>query len=269
MTTKIPSSMFESVPASQANIDASVAAAIAAEVTARNAAIAAAVAGVAASPSGTMAPFAGAAAPSGWLFAYGQAVSRATYSALFTAISTAFGVGDGSTTFNLPDMRGRSASGKDDMGGAAAGRTTVTLTGTKASTSNGIITSLSSTAALAVGMKAFGTGIGTNAAIISIDSGTQVTLSVNSTSAGSTSIRFAVVDGATLGAVGGAHTHVLSVAQMPAHTHDTASLSGSGGLEYATAGSQAAQATTSTSSGGGQSHPIMPPAIVLNYIIKT
>ena len=107
-------------------------------------------------PPGTMVPFSGAAAPTDWLFCYGQAVSRATYAALFTAIGTTYGVGDGSTTFNLPDMRGRLAAGKDDMGGTAASRMSVTLTGTKASTSNGNITGLSSTAGLAVGMKAFG-----------------------------------------------------------------------------------------------------------------
>ena len=63
-------------------------------------------------------------APSLWLLCYGQAVSRSTYSALFTAVSTAFGVGDGSTTFNLPDMRGRFPLGQDDMGGTPANRVT-------------------------------------------------------------------------------------------------------------------------------------------------
>jgi microcystin-dependent protein len=75
-------------------------------------------------PSGAVMPFAGSAAPSGWLFARGQAVSRTTYAALFTAISTTYGVGDGSTTFNLPDLRGRVAAGRDDMGGSAANRIT-------------------------------------------------------------------------------------------------------------------------------------------------
>lgn len=75
-------------------------------------------------PAGAVLAFAGATAPSGWLLCYGQAVSRTTYSALFTAIGTAHGTGDGSTTFNLPDMRGRVAAGKDDMGGSAASRLT-------------------------------------------------------------------------------------------------------------------------------------------------
>ena len=73
-------------------------------------------------PVGTVVDYAGTSAPSGWLFCYGQAVSRTTYSALFTALSTTYGTGDGSTTFNLPDLRGRVGAGKDDMGGASAGR---------------------------------------------------------------------------------------------------------------------------------------------------
>jgi microcystin-dependent protein len=68
--------------------------------------------------------YAGSSAPTGWLLCYGQAVSRSTYSALFTAISTTYGVGDGSTTFNLPDCRGRVSAGKDDMGGSSANRLT-------------------------------------------------------------------------------------------------------------------------------------------------
>jgi len=74
--------------------------------------------------SGMMMPFAGSTAPSGWLLCYGQAVSRTTYSSLFTAIGTTYGSGDGSTTFNLPDLRGRVIAGQDDMGGSSANRLT-------------------------------------------------------------------------------------------------------------------------------------------------
>jgi len=73
-------------------------------------------------PAGAVVPYAGTAAPAGWLFSYGQAISRTTYATLFAALSTTYGVGDGSTTFNLPDIRGRAAFGKDDMGGAGASR---------------------------------------------------------------------------------------------------------------------------------------------------
>lgn len=49
--------------------------------------------------------YSGVSAPTGWLFCDGSAISRATYSALYSIIGTAFGVGDGSTTFNLPNMQ--------------------------------------------------------------------------------------------------------------------------------------------------------------------
>jgi microcystin-dependent protein len=57
-------------------------------------------------PAGAIMAFAMNAVPSGWLAANGDAVSRSTYAALFAVIGTGYGVGDGSTTFNLPDLRG-------------------------------------------------------------------------------------------------------------------------------------------------------------------
>jgi len=79
-------------------------------------------------PVGCVIPFAGAAAPTGWLLCQGQAVSRTTYAQLFSVIGTTYGSGDGSTTFNLPDMRGRVAVGSDANLGAAAGVQSVSLT---------------------------------------------------------------------------------------------------------------------------------------------
>jgi microcystin-dependent protein len=60
--------------------------------------------------------------PNGWLECGGQAVSRTTFVALFAVIGVTYGVGNGSTTFNLPDLRGRVTAGKDDMGGVSANR---------------------------------------------------------------------------------------------------------------------------------------------------
>ena len=76
------------------------------------------------SPTGSVIAFAGTAAPTDWLLCYGQAVSRTTYAALFAVVSTTYGVGDGSSTFNLPDLRGRVVAGQDDMGGSSANRLT-------------------------------------------------------------------------------------------------------------------------------------------------
>lgn len=61
-------------------------------------------------------------APTGWLKANGAAVSRTTYAALFAAIGTTYGAGNGSTTFNLPDLRGEFIRGWDDARGADPGR---------------------------------------------------------------------------------------------------------------------------------------------------
>lgn len=74
--------------------------------------------------SGMLMPYAGATAPTGWFLCYGQAVSRTTYADLFAVVGTTYGAGDGSTTFNLPDLRGRVIAGKDDMGGVSADRLT-------------------------------------------------------------------------------------------------------------------------------------------------
>jgi hypothetical protein len=65
---------------------------------------------------GLMLPYGGTTAPSGFLLCDGTAVSRTTYAALFAIIGTASGAGDGSTTFNLPDMRGRFPMGKKAAG---------------------------------------------------------------------------------------------------------------------------------------------------------
>lgn len=60
-----------------------------------------------AEPAGIVMPFAGTVEPQGYLFCDGSAVSRDTYAALFAVIGTTYGSGDGSTTFNLPDLTGR------------------------------------------------------------------------------------------------------------------------------------------------------------------
>ena len=73
--------------------------------------------------SGTVAPFGGTTVPTGWLECDGSAVSRTTYADLFTAIGTTHGSGDGSTTFNVPDLRGEFIRGWDNGKGTDSGRT--------------------------------------------------------------------------------------------------------------------------------------------------
>ena len=70
-----------------------------------------AAAGVTMMPPGAIIDFAGSSAPAGWHLADGSAISRSTYARLFAVIGTTYGAGDGSTTFNVPDMRGLFALG--------------------------------------------------------------------------------------------------------------------------------------------------------------
>jgi len=147
-------------------------------------------------PAGAIIPYISETEPSGWLKCDGTAVSRTTYSSLFAVVGTAFGSGDGSTTFNLPDLRGRTVIGS-------------------------------------------GTGSGLTAR--------------------------------TLAATGGAETHILSISEMPAHTHSYSNQpfmqdSTSGG-DTRPAGSNSSYTTGST--GGGAAHNNMQPFLVLNYMIKT
>ena len=74
-------------------------------------------------PAGTVVWYAANSAPAGFLKANGALVSRTTYAALFAAIGTTFGAGDGSTTFALPDLRGEFVRGWDDGRGIDSGRT--------------------------------------------------------------------------------------------------------------------------------------------------
>jgi len=107
-------------------------------------------------PVASVIPYAGATAPTGWLLADGAAVSRATYSDLFDVIGTTYGAGDGSTTFNLPNLKGRVPVGVDagqaefDTRGELGGAKTHTLTASEmpshthsyqdSTTSNGFVT---------------------------------------------------------------------------------------------------------------------------------
>lgn len=173
-------------------------------------------------PAGSVQAFAGSSAPSGWLFCFGQAVSRTTYADLFTAIGTTYGSGDGSTTFTLPDMRGRAVFGKDDMGGSAANRVTNGVSG---------------------------------------------------------------ITGTSLGASGGdqnmhGHTHTTTVNDS-GHSHGNvayvnfglpagaATIPGTGGGGTFTSNSATTGISVSVNSNGSGSSQNMPPAIIMNWIIKT
>jgi microcystin-dependent protein len=83
-------------------------------------------------PTGTILDYGGSSAPTGYLLCDGSAVSRTTYADLFAVISTTYGAGDGSTTFNVPNLRDRVSVGKNSSGtfatlGATGGAETAAL----------------------------------------------------------------------------------------------------------------------------------------------
>jgi microcystin-dependent protein len=86
-------------------------------------------------PAGSVTPFAGQTAPSGWLLCAGQEVAIASYSELYTVCGTLYGAltngsgGAGSSHFRVPDLRGRTVAGVDNMGGSAASRLTTAGSG--------------------------------------------------------------------------------------------------------------------------------------------
>jgi microcystin-dependent protein len=217
-------------------------------------------------PPGVIIAFGGTAAPSGWLLCDGSAVSRTTFAALFAAISTAYGPGDGSTTFNVPDLRGRTTVGKDDIGGSAANRLQVstTINTTSSSTS----ATVASAANLTIGMVAVSANLPAGATITAI-SGTTLTLSAAATAtATGVAVRFSLLsDAQTLGASGGSQVHTLVIAQMPAHTHPYNDWNSLGGGTVA-AGSNFGLGNPTGSTGGGQPHSNLQPSLMTNFIIK-
>lgn len=101
-------------------------------------------------PVGVILPFAGQVAPAGWLYCNGAAISRTAYADLFNAIGTAYGAGNGSSTFNLPDLRNRFAMGggtmADRVANIGAGLPAITHTHSGTTASNGAHTHTATTA---------------------------------------------------------------------------------------------------------------------------
>lgn len=248
-------------------------------------------------PPGVYMPYGGATEPLGWLFCDGRAISRSAYPLLFAAIGIAHGAGDGTTTFNLPDMRGRAAFGRDDMGGVAAGR--LTNAGVGNSGINGALLGAAGGLdryALALTQMAAHTHSGgantgnesaghTHTGLTGLEnqnhthyiSGYTDTVGdhVHNTNqfytgggAGSTNYSAASpvankntrpTDGA------GAHNHTINFA--------SGTVSANHNHYFTTDGMSASHfhyvSLTTDSQGGGQAHPIVPPALVANYIIFT
>lgn len=140
-------------------------------------------------PPGIISPFAGSTAPSGYLFCDGAAVSRTTYAALFAAISTTWGSGDGSTTFNLPDLRnmflrgsGASAVGVYEADDFKSHTHTATVTDPGHAHQTALVSSASTGYGLGTSVAGIqGAVFGTNSSTLTDSKTTGVTVSNSST----------------------------------------------------------------------------------------
>lgn len=198
-------------------------------------------------PTGVIEMFAGAVAPIGWLICDGSIVSRMAFSDLFKIIGTTYGVGNSNNTFTLPDMRGRMPIGM----GTGSSLTTRSLAGTvgaeTATLSEGNLPSHTHTAS-----------VGTES-VTHTHTGTSGGESTNhvhnfSHTAG-TSGSYGLFDSATASSSGQPSTGGI----QQNHTHAT------------TTGNESANHThsvTNTNTGSGTAFGIMPPSIVVNFIIK-
>jgi microcystin-dependent protein len=193
-------------------------------------------------PLGGGLPFFGSTAPnSSFVFPFGQAISRTTYATLFALLGTTYGVGDGSSTFNVPDLRGRVPAGKDDMGGSAASRLTSTYFGTSAAALGAVGGSENTTLTLAQ----LPTGI---------TSSNNNTVSLSVTETGFSV--FSATDNTLVSATAGG-----SIAAQPIVTSSVGHSPSTGTI--------APGGVTSTSNNtSGSAHRTVQPTLVCNYIIR-
>ena len=227
--------------------------------------------GAISAPSGTVNTYAGSTAPTGWLLCDGRStgILRATYADLFAVIGTTYGAGDGSTTFNLPDLRGRVVAGEDDMGGTAANRLTNAVSGV-AGTTLGAVGGNEIMHAHSHANSASFTGTAGSTGNDSPDHSHSGTTSMN---AYTDFLRVVGVAGTTMennhavGRGGGAYADYAG--SYPNHQHN-----------FSTGGASARHAHTFTPSGsvsmtnanfpatsGGSSQNVQP-TIIMSYIIK-
>lgn len=189
-------------------------------------------------PAGVIQKFAGSTAPAGYLLCNGEAVSRTTYAALFAVIGTTYGAGDGSTTFNLPDLRGRTAIGA----GAGTGLSSRTLAATGGAETHTLTVDQ---------LPAHNHGGSTNSTGAHTHGITDPGHSHSLTSMASGGGNYIDHD------VAGSASNPLSYPSSIGTSTTGISISSNGTHSH-----------TISSQGGGQAHNIMQPFLVLNYIIR-
>lgn len=238
--------------------------------------------------------FFGTSAPnSKFAFPFGQPLSRTTYAALHALFASAgypYGSGDGSTTFNLPDLRGRGLFGKDDMGGSAANRITAGgsgITGTALGAAGGAETHTLTAAQLASHTHAnVLTDLGHTHNVNATTSGASVdhTHAFSGTTSGQSAdhTHFYGKDSGTASGGGGGTINGQSPGNAYAttgasndHTHSYSGTTGGHSADHThnfnvTSGSnqQVPMSLTNAAAGSGNAHNNMPPTMMVNFIMR-
>lgn len=196
-------------------------------------------------PPGVIMDYAGSSVPTGWLECDGSAVSRTTYANLFAAVSTTWGAGDGATTFNVPDFRGRARIGKGTgtvvESVAAASVDTVADTFSVSSNSAKWVTGqavvLTTTGGLPTGLslattyyviRSSATLIKFATSLANAQNGTAINLTTQGTG---THTVTGTLTARALAELGGEEAHAISSSEQLAHGHQIAGSSASGGLK--------------------------------------
>lgn len=239
-------------------------------------------------PAGVMFPYAAASAPTGFLLCDGSAVNRTTYAALFAVVGTSYGAGDGSTTFNLPDTRGRTmigaGTGTKVATFASRSSDTITVTGlTNANnnefqtgqaityhTTSGVITGLTNDTVYYI-IRVTSTSFKLASSLANAQNGTQIVLS----SDGSGTQTFTLtLTSRSVGNTGGEENHAMSLTELLAHTHNEQNNTAGGSsnqisLSGTFSTTPASINIPTSSTGGNAAMNIMQPFFTGSWIIKT
>lgn len=204
---------------------------------------------------GIVVPFAGAAAPTGWLFCDGSAVNRSVYAALFAIIGTTYGAGDGSTTFNLPNLVDKFTAGAGSAYalGSNGGSTTTSSAGSHNHTG------LTGSTTLTTSQIPAHTHTGTSDSTTLTGSFGPFRQSLGPAAGASASGVFSTYAGGTSGDANNGSSQVVGINMSAPHTHSFTSNSTGGGTGH----------NHSISTDGTHTHTVTPPYLALNYIIKT
>ena len=236
-------------------------------------------------PAGAEMGFAGSSVPSGWLAEDGSAVSRTTYAALFAAIGTTWGAGDGSTTFNLPDSRGRvmvgAGTGQKVATFVSRASNVITVSGVTNNANNefqtgdavlylttsGQITGLTNNTTYYV-IRISNTSFSLATSLANAQNGTVISLSSDGSGVQTFTL---TLTARTLGETGGEENHAMSITELLAHSHLSNNVVG--GSRTSTNGAPSSTSATgggpTDSVGGNVAMNNMQPFGVHTMIIKT